>query len=245
MTARGARAQGQNVYLWKNEDNSYEYIPAEGATGGAAVYYNHDGTKAGIQGNNGSSRQTGGGGSGTARHWINASRWSGAGAKGTSYSGGTGGGANDVRHSYLYNSGPGEENGGTGGYAYASWSSRHGATGGTGNPGGEAYVYEGATGSKGTNGTGGLLIIYSNEMENYGTISSDGTMARTHYYSSGGSSGGGTVNIFYNKNCENSGNVTANGGIIANPGYGGAGGNGCVTIGSILSKNYEEREKDN
>lgn len=34
MTARGARAEGQNVYLWKNQDGSYEYVPAIGAIGG-------------------------------------------------------------------------------------------------------------------------------------------------------------------------------------------------------------------
>ena len=29
MTARGAKAEGQNVYLWQNENGSYEYVPAE------------------------------------------------------------------------------------------------------------------------------------------------------------------------------------------------------------------------
>jgi len=33
MTARGAKAEGQNVYLWKNSDNSYEFVPAVGAEG--------------------------------------------------------------------------------------------------------------------------------------------------------------------------------------------------------------------
>ena len=28
MTARGGKAVGENVYLWKNEDGSYEYVPA-------------------------------------------------------------------------------------------------------------------------------------------------------------------------------------------------------------------------
>lgn len=34
MTARGAKAEGQNVYLWKNSDNSYEFVPAVGAEWG-------------------------------------------------------------------------------------------------------------------------------------------------------------------------------------------------------------------
>ena len=34
MTARGTyNCEGQNVYLWKNHDNSYEYVPANGAKG--------------------------------------------------------------------------------------------------------------------------------------------------------------------------------------------------------------------
>lgn len=37
MTARGARAEGQNVYLWKNGNSSYEFVPAEGANGGERV----------------------------------------------------------------------------------------------------------------------------------------------------------------------------------------------------------------
>ena len=28
MTARGAKAGGQNVYLWQNKNGEYEYIPA-------------------------------------------------------------------------------------------------------------------------------------------------------------------------------------------------------------------------
>ena len=84
MTARGAKAEGQNVYLWKNSDNSYEFIPAYGAEGGkgsSSVYY-----EKGKNGNNGINRQTGGGGSGEVTYDI-----SGSGQYGTSYSGGTGG----------------------------------------------------------------------------------------------------------------------------------------------------------
>ena len=34
MTARGAKAEGQNVYLFKNLDGSFEYVPAVGGAGG-------------------------------------------------------------------------------------------------------------------------------------------------------------------------------------------------------------------
>ena len=68
MTARGAKAVGQNVYLWENLDGSYEYVPATGGAGGAGfktdrntngVMYRYNG-RAGIAG---SGRQT--------RRWWN------------------------------------------------------------------------------------------------------------------------------------------------------------------------------
>ena len=55
MTARGAKAEGQNIYLWKNLDGSYEYVPAVGATGASGVnFQQHYGKK----GNSGTNRQT-------------------------------------------------------------------------------------------------------------------------------------------------------------------------------------------
>ena len=36
MTARGAKAEGQNVYLFKNIEGNFEYVPAVGGTGGIA-----------------------------------------------------------------------------------------------------------------------------------------------------------------------------------------------------------------
>lgn len=41
MTARGAKAEGQNIYLWKNVDNNYEYVPKEGANGGDSFVHTH------------------------------------------------------------------------------------------------------------------------------------------------------------------------------------------------------------
>lgn len=52
MTARGAYAEGQNVYLWKNIDGNYEYVPKIGAIGGQN-----------INGEDAKLRQCGGGGS--------------------------------------------------------------------------------------------------------------------------------------------------------------------------------------
>ena len=53
MTARGAKATGQNVYLWRNEDESYEYVPATCAAGGVGVRASW--TEPWLSGNNGES----------------------------------------------------------------------------------------------------------------------------------------------------------------------------------------------
>ena len=110
MSARGAKAQGENVYLYLN-NGEYEYVPAVGANGGAAVSAgptNFDlGTLKvnGIAGVNGTNRATGGGGSGSATldKWYSSGRKaiSGAGSTGTSYSGGSGGGASCVANTRL------------------------------------------------------------------------------------------------------------------------------------------------
>lgn len=88
MTARGAKAVGQNVYLYKNSNNTYEYVPSAGGAGGSreeaqsgtSTYYGSSGT-------GGTSRGTGGGSSG-----VSEGSDAGAGSAGTSYSGGSGGG---------------------------------------------------------------------------------------------------------------------------------------------------------
>ena len=155
MTARGAKAVGQNVYLWKNQDISnaeYEYVPAVGASGGASVY-NSNG-KNGTAGNN---RQTGGGGSGSSENEDAYIPWSGAGARGTSYSGGTGGGGLvgwPGRNKPIN----GQANGGAGGW---------GRVGGAGNPTGNSAAST-------VNGTGGLLTIRGNIVNNYGNIQANG-----------------------------------------------------------------------
>ena len=97
MTARGAKAAGQNVYMWKNQNAAnaeYEFIPKEGASGANGIESKNTKGEHGLNGNNGENRQTGGGGSGGAHYYSrnNVTVFSGNGASGTSYSGGTGGG---------------------------------------------------------------------------------------------------------------------------------------------------------
>lgn len=92
MTARGAKAEGEDIYLWKNKDGKYEYVPSKGGNGGKSVSKKSSSAAKtnGNSGSNGTNRQTGGGGAGSI--YVNRSYTvtSGAGASGTSYSGGSG-----------------------------------------------------------------------------------------------------------------------------------------------------------
>ena len=230
MTAKGTvNQEGENVYLYKNEDNTYEYVPAIGANGGTSVQW----TSSGIIGEIGINRKTGGGGSGSAYRDREIYKvGSGAGGTGTAYSGGTGGGsAASISLNGRYG-GDGSSTGGIGGYA-SSWEGMPSTGGGAGNPGGSGS----RGGYAGETGTGGLLIIYSNTIINNGTINSNGSNGG---YASrdGGSSGGGSINLFY-KETTNKGNINANGGSIGN---GGAGGAGSITIGNISTGTFVKDE---
>lgn len=237
MSARGAKAAGQNVYLWKNEAkaNSYEYVPAIGAAGGAAVY-----SLAGNNGGAGTARKTGGGGSGgSARPGYNPGT-SGRGGNGTSYSGGSGGGA--ARNATAQQ---GNDNGGAGGNAARPNNYGSGSGGGAGNPGGTNSTGQ-ITASPGANGTGGLLILYGNTIHNKGAIVSNGMNGGQGEAAGGGASGGGSINIFF-KESITKGTIAATGGT-GGPSYssfwgragnpGGAGGNGSISTGSISTGTY-------
>lgn len=244
MTARGTYNQaGENVYLWQNHDDTFEYIPATGGIGGAAVVrpnngYNGSVISAGKPGIDGSNRSTGGGGSGTAAANVEGTGVSGAGGTGTSYSGGSGGGGAVKRSSGTSYAGNGSSVGGPGGAAFSSrYSSWYTAGGGAGNAGGLGkhystasydYQYSGAT------GTGGLLIIYSNQLVNNGSITSNGSSGGGGT-APGGGSGGGSINLFVGNSYTNNGTITANGPATGN---GGKGGNGAITVGSISTGTY-------
>ncbi len=236
MTARGAKAEGQNVYLWKNADASqrgeYEFVPKVGASGGLEKSYGFfpDVTLIGNPGENGTSRKTGGGSSGSIRMRTTTSV-SGRGGNGTSYSGGTGSGG--AYHGTTQN---GSDNGGAGGNSInpKSWGG-----GGAGNPGGT-----GGSIAPASCGTGGLLILYGNSIENKGTISSNGTNGGIDSNAPGGSSGGGSINIFYNEGITK-GTILATGGKVASQPYvpvgGAAGGNGCISVGTIIEGTYSAK----
>lgn len=74
----GAKTEGEDVYLWRNEDTTYEYIPASGASGGEG-YPNASGlgnkrSKNGAKGSNANS-STISSGSGVKRATAGRRRW--------------------------------------------------------------------------------------------------------------------------------------------------------------------------
>lgn len=128
---------------------------------------------------------------------------------------------------------------------HGGWRTRYGL-GGAGNPGGygmtRGYVWSGS----GENGTGGLLIIYINNLNNNGKIETNGSkggIGDGDVISSGGCSGGGSINIFYKQNINQNGNVEANGGETTYD-FGGEGGKGSISIGKILNGTYENTFKN-
>lgn len=247
MTAKGAKAAGQNVYLWKNTDTSqrgeYEFVPKVGASGGAAVSSSGYRTKkAGATGGTGTARKTGGGGSGASNNSDEGkTTTSGRGGNGTSYSGGAGGGASRNATSAQQ----GSDTGGAGGNAARPSNYGSGSGGGAGNPGGINST-GGNEAKPGSAGTGGLLILYGKTIENKGTISSNGMPGGAGESAGGGSSGGGSINIFYNEGITK-GTITAAGGSASGViGYlsvkGGAGGTGCISIGRIIEGTYSANQ---
>lgn len=256
MTARGASATGKNIQL-----TSEHMISAVGGTGGAGQS-NVDAN--GIKGNSPASGvlSCGGGGSGSCIRWTNQVT-SYKGGNGTSFSGGTGSGG-----AYGPPGSDGDyaasDTGGKGGsrvrISGVSMADTFVLTGGAGNPKGvSTYTKAGSGVSDGRgNGTGGLVVILTYELDNQGSIVANGVQAEGVTSSSqydvirtGGSSGGGCV-VVISRTVQNQGTLTANGGVAPTivgssqyKGYGGAGGNGTatsLTLNSLLLVQPKELE---
>ena len=238
MTARGAKADGQDVYLFKNLDKTYEHIPKVGASGGVGVT-----NASGRIGNSGESfkrRALGGGGSGGCG---NSNSRSGAGGNATSYSGGSGGGAAQGSSQTWPN----------GGARKFYWRTSEEVEefmeifilmldGGAGNPGAAAHFGVG-------HGTGGLLVLIINSDSIPGEVTACGIGGGKGQYASGGASGGGSVNVFFLGSpltILNADSFSALGGPAVPRNFGGtanaggAGGPGSVTVGSIVSNYYTD-----
>ncbi|QHW35643.1 discoidin domain-containing protein (plasmid) [Paenibacillus rhizovicinus] len=229
MTARGAAAAGQNVYMFNDVSGSLCYIPADGAAAKAQPYQTSEtgGHTSAAAGNNGTGRQLGGGGPGAARGAAG-----GTGAAATSFSGGSGGGGSNNG-----TAGSAAANGGAGGAGYSSSSYSHSAGGGAGNPGGAAAAGNRGDAGPGGAGTGGLLIIYGFDVINNGTISANGSAGGNGYRAGGGGSGGGHVELATSKATPTkAGTITVAGGTRGvgtrgdESGDGGSGGSGTYSI---------------
>ncbi|MCI8641117.1 MAG: hypothetical protein HFJ59_04530 [Clostridia bacterium] len=205
MTEKGAEAEGQDVYLLKTSGNSYEYVPAEGATGASGVYHSVYGpsketAKNGEKGADGENRATGGGGSGrvylvaSSSYSFRLSATSGAGTSGTSYSGGKGGGP-------AYKSGSGNNE-------------------------------YGSNGTKGANGgAGGLLILHVNSFNNTGSIVSRGKNSTLAGATGGGSINIFYNELISQGTIEAIGGIIEE--TDVDKGIGGKGGNGTVTLNNL------------
>ena len=229
--SRGGKHAGENVYLWKNDNGTYEYVPKTGAKGGTAVNNNNGvngaaGTNTSIALTTQKRRATGGGGTGAHSSGTNAK---GNGGTGTSYSGGAGAGASYVNDVLNASS--------VGGAGSDAVSNNGIVSGGAGNPGGAGAK----GGNKGSNGTGGLLVIFANSITNNKIISAKGATGGSYSSTSGfggGGSGGGSINIFYKVSYTSgsSASISAAGGAggegnnpVNGKGTGGAGGTGSYS----------------
>lgn len=200
----------------------------------------------------------GGGGSGVAV--VVSGDWSassGTGETGTSYSGGTGGGGScskTTSSSSDDSAGNGEQSGKAGGRGNSSsktaTASNYAAGGGAGNPGGYNEFGKHTQNNRAPNGTGGLLVIYTDKLDSTGEITSNGSdggyVTSSGSYASGGASGGGSINIFYQSlvhlgKCNAKGGLGKEGAAKNNVGYSGNGGNGGVMVGDISSGTFIER----
>ncbi len=206
MTGNGAKAEGQNVYLWKNsiagQDNNgiggeYEYIPrlgAEGANSNATPIGTYQIVNPNISGAEGVGRKLAGGASGGAGEvGAGAVGRGGKGGQATSYSGGGGGGGTATRdwtmapyNASLY----------IGGKGHITTENNFLGT-----------AYDGRTVG------GGLLIVYASNIEigENGVFESAGKSVNGSSWAykvpnadkeyraggAGGGSGGGSINIFY------------------------------------------------
>jgi hypothetical protein len=256
MTKRGANAPGQNLGLeFYNDRNlisvnspnfnslpNHRRIPSIGASG--APYQSGRWPSGrliqGMTGNAGVNGQPGGGGSGAigvmGKGKGNISIYNRPGGAATSFSGGPGSGGVvvDVRNdSYPPdNYGYTGNNSGKGGDAYTL---NRGAGSGAGNPAGNTI-----TGTKGEDGTGGLIVLVVTGFLNIASSGKIIAHGGNRAEAGGAGSGGGSITVLYGA-MANLGTIEAKGGlgaIIQNGStvvYGGDGGAGSVRTHSLRS----------
>ena len=222
MTGKGAASEGQDVLLFKNGEDDYEYVPKDGGVGGASVVATKDGRATnGSIGKVGTRRSTAGGGSGgtAARnnyYYSPYTTYGSTGGQGTSFAGGGGSGGTS-RHSQtdkMVLKQPNLYIGGNGSLADGSYYSYKSCSGGgAGIEGGIGIKSSGAQSTEnGQTGAGGLLVIYVNNLvlnstgqfvsegsNGGGCVAGGGSGNNGSAASGGGGSGGGSINIFAKK----------------------------------------------
>lgn len=221
MTARGASAVPDDLGIdfWKGKvdiltdgDPTSQYAKLLGKYGGdgAQHQYSNKTTASWTIPEDGINGACGGGGSGRA--WGgHGPAYSGAGSRGTVYSGGAGGGAiSTYGYTTARYGNAGGANGGPGGTAVVLSTGTHtSAGGGAGNDGGAGAKYgsPATPGGPGQNGTGGLLICVvmgSILIEEGGILESRGSLGGVGGLY-GGASGSGAIHLFHGKGFTNAG----------------------------------------
>lgn len=224
MTERGANhsddggsdLEAFDIRIYEISDETDNILPAVGADGAAS----RSNRGHGLHGSAGVDGQTGGGGSGAKG--TDDNNYAGAGADGTSFSGGPGGGS--ARGGYPAYAQDGGPRGGPGGDSAGASSSA-----GSGNPGGVGVT------KNGLDGTGGILILVVQgnvTIGSNGIIRANGTEGggEAGAMVGGGGTGGGSITLCHAGTYTNNGTLQANGGPIGNGTNrnGGAGGAGSV-----------------
>ena len=204
--------------------------------------------RTGINGNNGTSRQCGSGGTGCAGLIGNNWQAKYIGATGSGYAFGGGAGSGGMYWGEISTSTPSSSPDVDSTYPMrggnASINNYSGAIsgGGVGNPVGTSYESNGSVTSKYTQnfGCGGRIIIFCVSFINNGIITVNGTDSKSFnfgkiYESFGGASGAGAVDMFYTS-LTKEGTITAVGGnnfVVNHDTYNhspGKGGNGSITL---------------
>ena len=205
-------------------------ISRAGGSGGAAGHANSANPGGGGGGSTGADTISSGGGAGGA---AGVEATVGAGAAGTCFSGGTGGGA---RH---HGSDPGTlaavANGGRGG-GCASNQSGYITTSGGGNPGGPV-AGQGSYERRNGDGTGGniwLVVAGDLTIGANGKITAEGNDSWDSAFLAGGATGGGCIHVLYAGTLTNNGSITAQGGQES-ASYGANGGDGGTNTTQISS----------
>ena len=243
MTGKGPNTEPHDYHICYSTEgilSSNVIIPAY--ANNAASYISGT-VSSGRNGNNGTNRQCGSGGTGHLNsNNSGGGKYVGASGMGYAFGGGAGsGGETGTGSSAIHNVSTTMPMIGGDGYSYTYYA----ATAGVGQPAGTNSALNTHWNYSISNpyikaqnvGVGGRIIIFCNEFENKGKIEANGVNAVDSYIwggASGGASGGGAVDVFY-RTLITKGTVTANGGVGAainsDSSYkSGNGGNGSVTF---------------